>query len=404
MRPGTPGFVGSRLREAREARGLTGVTLSDLVDLTPQMISKYEHGESTPGPDVLQSMASALNMPVAFFTMPQRGEVSSAPIFFRSMAATSKGARKRACWKIEWLRDITTYLGQGVTFPKVNLPDLGLPDDPTHISSEEIEHAAAVARSYWNMSDTAPISNMVRLLENQGVFVARQQLGADTLDGLSMIDPSNHRPYVLIGEDKGTAVRWRFDAAHELGHLLMHRTRRESDLGDTARFKLIETQAHRFAAAFLLPMDPFLEDLYAISLDVMASMKPRWKVSIAMMILRARHAGLLTELTEKRLWMNYRRRWGRQEPYDAEIEAETPTLIKRAAELLLTEAHGADDLLAHVALPPRDIEGLIGLDAGYLDRDFVPVSLRTDRFSGSTKGEDRGRPARVIDFPTRRVD
>ena len=105
---------------------------------------------------------------------------------------------------------------------------------------------------------------MIRLVENQGGIVARDQLGAESLDGLSRTPASNGRPLILIGTDKGSPVRWRFDVAHELGHVLLHSSLRFSALR-SEDVKLVERQAHRFAAAFLLPLDAFAEDCFAVS-------------------------------------------------------------------------------------------------------------------------------------------
>jgi predicted transcriptional regulator len=55
MKPGTPGFVGARLKEAREARFLSAIALADLVGVSRQAISLYENGAKTPGPEVMQS-------------------------------------------------------------------------------------------------------------------------------------------------------------------------------------------------------------------------------------------------------------------------------------------------------------------------------------------------------------
>ena len=56
------------------------------------------------------------------------------------------------------------------------------------------------------------------------------------------------RPVVVLGADKGQSDRSPFDAAHELGHLVLHRP-------EHAGTREVETQAHRFAAAFLMPAD-----------------------------------------------------------------------------------------------------------------------------------------------------
>jgi hypothetical protein len=93
-----------------------------------------------------------------------------------------------------------------VALPSANFPDLNLSDDPMLLSDDEIEQAADDARRYWRMGD-GPIANMILLLENQGAIVARDRLGADTLDGLSQLVSRDSRPYIVIGIDKGSPAR-----------------------------------------------------------------------------------------------------------------------------------------------------------------------------------------------------
>lgn len=375
MSVGTPRFEGTRLKEAREARSLTAVTLAELIGKTPQAISKYEQNETSPQPSILKVIAQALNIPLTFFTLPPRTERTST-VFYRSMSAVTKRARTRAHWKLEWLEEITTYLSEFVVFPSLNLPDMGLPTDPLLISDDDIENAAADARRYWGMSES-PIANMVALLENQGAVIARHQLGAESLDSLSTFSTRDGRPYIIIGTDKGSAVRWRFDVAHELGHLLLHANLDVRKLATPECFKRIEEQAHRFARAFLLPAEPFGNDFFATDLEVLRTIKPKWKVSIAAMIMRGRDIFPITEQTEKRLWINLSRRgWRREEPFDQEIQAEEPRLLRRAVELVLGSGRQtAEDLIANLHLAPSDIEGLVGLPNGYLEGDFTPVQM-----------------------------
>ena len=67
MNVGTPGFNGERLIEARMARGLTAVALSEMIGVSSQSISQYEKGKQSPRPDVLDAIASHLNMPLSYF-------------------------------------------------------------------------------------------------------------------------------------------------------------------------------------------------------------------------------------------------------------------------------------------------------------------------------------------------
>jgi Zn-dependent peptidase ImmA (M78 family)/DNA-binding XRE family transcriptional regulator len=376
MKSGTPGFSGQRLREAREIRGTQQLFLAEMLGVSAQAISNYERNRSTPSPEMLDRLARALNVPPAFFTLPDRPTVER-KVFYRSMSAATKGARSRAEHRANWLADITCYISDFVELPESNIPQFDVPENPLQLDGSEIEQLAAKARSFWRMRDE-PIGNMVRLLENQGVVVARDRLGASTLDSLSELDSATERPFVIIGTDKGTPARWRFDAAHELGHLILHRKLDRRRLRNAAEHKEIENQAHRFAGAFLLPQAPFCDELFAASLDAMLAMKPRWRTSIAMMIMRARQTHLINEAVEKRLWINYSRRgWRGGEPLDDVMEVESPRLLHRSFELILeSQAQSPDDVVLSTGLPVPDIESLAGLPDRFLERDFAPVVLR----------------------------
>jgi Zn-dependent peptidase ImmA (M78 family) len=294
------------------------------------------------------------------------------------MSAATKRARARAEQRLTWFENIGSYLSEYVVFPQADYPVLDIPDDPLLLSDDEIEDAADQARAFWDLRE-GPVANMVGVLEHHGCLVMRDRLGADTLDSLSEWAPDENRPYLAIGTDKGTAVRWRFDAAHELGHILLHSN--VTPHQHARQHKKIENQAHRFAAAFLLPMAAFGDDLFAISLDAFEAIKPKWKVSIATMIMRARHGGFLSEESEKRLWINLSRRgWRRHEPYDDELEPEHPRLYRQAFDAILAETgQTADDFETALNLKLRDIEPLSGLPAGYLANESAPVAVLRPR-------------------------
>jgi Zn-dependent peptidase ImmA (M78 family) len=319
------------------------------------------------------------------------------------MATATKGARNRAKCRLRWVRDIVSYVSEFVALPDANFPDLDLSDNPLLLSDGEIEQAAEDARRYWRMAN-GPISNMVLLLENQGAVVARDPLGADTLDGLSQFAAADGRPYIVIGIDKGSPARWRFDAAHELGHVLLHAKVRRETLDRPEQHKKIEEQAHRFARAFLLPLASFGDDLFGVSLDAFRSLKPRWNVSIATMIFRARDAGLLSEETERRLRIGIsRHKWRVKEPYDETTEIEEPRLLRRSLELILSNAGQTPaDVTAQTGLPAHDIEILSGLPPDYLT-DYSRVILLPHHGAVRSQGAVRQEgDAQVISLPSQR--
>ena len=87
---------------------------------------------------------------------------------------------------------------------------------------------------------------MTLLLENHGVVASRFELESDKLDSFSLWDSRTHRPLLILGADKQSAVRSRYDAAHELGHLIVHRNVPKAMLKDKPTLALVESQAHQF--------------------------------------------------------------------------------------------------------------------------------------------------------------
>ena len=342
-------------------------------------------------------IGSILNLPTHYFTRPVH-QVEPNAVYFRSLSSATKTARTRAARRLEWTREIVTYLREFVQFPSVNIPDFELPRDPARITGQDIERLADETRRYWKMGN-APISNVVWLLENNGAVVVRDDLGADTLDALSTFVHSDRTPYIILGAGKGVAARSRFDAAHELGHILLHRNVDRVRFSLPADFKLMEMQAHRFAGAFLLPAKAFLEEYYAPKLDLFRALKPKWKVSIAMMIMRGDHLGLMEPESKQKVWMNYSRRgWRTEEPYDNELEVEQPRLLRRSIELLLNQrVQSKETILSRVHLSITDVEEITGLPSGSFDD--VPLDVRVLKMKMPTRqdlGKSQTRLADVV--------
>ncbi len=102
----------------------------------------------------------------------------------------------------------------------------------------------------------------------------------------------------MLGSDKDSAARSRFDAAHELAHLILHNS--VTKLGPPLH-KLLEEQANRFAGAFLLPVDGFTNDIGALlTLNSLWVLKRKWRVSIAAMIHRCAEIWASSHKTRQR--------------------------------------------------------------------------------------------------------
>jgi Zn-dependent peptidase ImmA (M78 family)/transcriptional regulator with XRE-family HTH domain len=367
VRIGTPGFVGARLVEAREARGLTATSLSELVGISSQNISNYEHGKQSPSPEIMDRICEKLNLDFRFFLRaPVAHQVDR--IHFRSMSAATKSARTKAVRRFGWLKEMVSYVRKYLDLPRLNIPIFDIPNDVTKISSDLIEEAATECRRYWQLGD-APIADTILALENNGVIVSCAKFDAEELDAFSQLCLKDSTPYVVVGTDKQSAVRLRFNVIHELGHLLLHRNVDKKQLNTRPMHCIIERQAHRFASAFLLPAPRFTEEVWAPTLEGFRSLKPYWRVSIATMIYRCEELGILTPEQSKRLWIYMNRKnWRKVEPYDDQFPLEKPRLLRRSFQMLIEEGiRTRDQIIFDLRLTPSDMEEMAELQLGFFN-------------------------------------
>ena len=399
MRVGVNGFQSDRLLQARLSRGLTQTALAVMVERSSGTVSKWEKGEQAPETEALEKLAVRLAMPVSWFLKPVP-DYGNNVCFFRSNASVTKEAQNISLVRLKWLNEISLTMQRWLDWPEVNVPTLEHADHRT-ISDAEIEDAAIACRQRWGLG-LGPISDMLLVLENAGIICVREELGFSKMDGASKWFATDGRPYVFLASDKANGVRSRFDAAHELGHLVLHRN--VSDLEFSKRYPEIERQAHLFAGAFLLPAESFAAEVTKPSLDTFLALKMRWRVSIGAMIMRCRRLEIFDEEYAARLWKNYSARgWKRLEPKDNEIGFEPVRLLPRAVTVLLSEANlNREGLLLALGFSARDCELLCSLPEGFFTRSASVTTLSEIRLkSGSHSQLGSRSQGNVVSFPNR---
>ena len=310
--------------------------LASKVSVSPQAISAFEKGTKTPHPDVLRTITSALGFPREFFFNPLRaGDQEHCVLFFRSLSAATIRARKAAQVKAEWLRELHMCLARFVRFPHLQIPKCDLPRDPLAISGDDIEDAATRCREGWGLG-LGPISDLSLLLENKGFVIARVFLNSPKLDAVSLA--TNEAIYVLLGLEKSSKSRSRFDLAHEFGHAVLHHGVSQKTVQRPDQYRLLENQAHRLAAAFLFPREAFFSEIFLPSIDLFLSMKTRWKVSVKMMLVRARTLRMISGREYRNLLISYNKRgWHRGEPSEEQIPEGSPRVLRRSVEMLTSK-------------------------------------------------------------------
>lgn len=357
-------FSGPRLRDARLARGMTASVLAERVGISSASISHYELRNAEPRGETMSKIAAVLGLPQAYFLRPVIAR-DAAPIHCRSQSSATKRARDSAEARLTWLREIVINIETDVEFPSPRVPHFSIPTNPHAITDDHIECAARDVRAEWKLGD-GPIPDVVGLIELMGCVVSAFAFGAARLSAFSQ--NGNDRPYVVLNADESACARWRFNAAHELGHLVLHRNVTAAEAANSTTHKVLENQAHRFASALLLPPRTFADEMYSMTVEALLQFKARWRVSMQATVRRAWDLRLISSDQYERTMRDLSRRGYRtSEPLDEDVPTESPQLLSRSIQLLVDEGvTSKDELLHRLPFSDVDVEVLAGLPRGYL--------------------------------------
>lgn len=325
-----------RIRQARTSRRMSISDLSEMLEVSKQLVSQYETGKTSPSMGKLNEISKILKYPVSFFYKPiPKNDSASSIVFFRSNKTAKVKSKNAAKEKMEIFCEIVSYLENYVNLPETNLPKMEYEnEDLMPLSVEEIENYAIGLRKAWGLG-VGPIDNLMVEVQKNGIHVSKISLKLEKIDAFSVW--MNNKPYIFLNDDKNTNARIRFDIAHELGHLLMHADYYTNEDFEKSPIKeKLELEANMFAGAFLMPRQTFEKDVFSSSIDHFIQLKYKWKASIASMIYRCEALGILSNNQIKYLkdQMTKRSYW-RREPLDNEMPVEKPFMCKQAIQLLL---------------------------------------------------------------------
>jgi len=318
-----------RITQARELLGWSKNELADRLRVTPAAVTQWENGTKTPTKENTAALSAALGVSMALLMKSRPSSLSlKGPLSFRAWTtAKTKRLNRKATTLAELVAEVFLWLEERIDFPEP-----ALPSSTYHEISAE--NAANHCRREWGLQ-SRPILKLAELLESKGIVIAAAAFGDERFDAFSCIMGS--RPFIFLGKEKGDRARTRFDAAHELGHLLLHQHYSEADLKNVDLRRWIETEAHQFASAFLLPAETFSIDVTDLSLDGFLRLKPKWGVSVQAMIFRAHDLGILSdsqysELNRQMSSRGWRKAQG--EPFDDQLPMVESSIGKRALDLL----------------------------------------------------------------------
>lgn len=331
-------FTPSRLTLARKRRGLMKNRLAAFVGVTVRSISAYESGDAEPSDTTIDALSKVLRFPREFFSAPDVDEPVPQSASFRALTNMTASQRDAALAAGALAIELNRWIDERFKLPTPDVPDL---------RGYSPEAAADALRSRWGLGER-PIGNMVHLLEAKGVRVYSLAEQCHEVDAFSMWRSEG---FVFLNTLK-SAEHGRFDAAHELGHLVLHRH-------GGPRGREAEHEANQFASAFLMPRASVLAGAPPfVTVDGLVELKPAWTVSVAALAHRLHAVGVVTEWHYRSLCIEIAQRgYRKSEPRG--VPRETSQVFKKVFEALREEGVSKGDVARQLLMHVADLDALV---------------------------------------------
>jgi Zn-dependent peptidase ImmA (M78 family)/DNA-binding XRE family transcriptional regulator len=345
-------FSYKRLCLARQRRRFTAKALAEATGITAVTVSRLENGENLPESVTVSKLAKTLNYPIEFFYQDDPEPIDTCAVSFRSLSKMSAKERDAAISAGVIGLEIAHWIEERFSLPNPDLLDLSYETDP--------EVAARSLRQYWGIGEK-PIGNMIHLLEAKGVRVFSLSENTVSVDAFSFW--KDDKPFVFLNNFK-TAEHSITDAAHELGHLVLHRH------GGTYPSRPAEREANQFASAFLMPLNDVRANVPRFtSVSTILKVKKRWRVSAMAMAYRLHTIGHITDWQYKSICIELGRRGFRHGEPDG-IERETSAVWRKVLTQLWSERTTKEEIAANLRIPLDELESVLW---GLMDPNRYPA-------------------------------
>jgi Zn-dependent peptidase ImmA (M78 family)/transcriptional regulator with XRE-family HTH domain len=325
----------SRLTAARRLRGMTLTEVATLLGVTPSLVGKWEN-EKADGSHFVAELAEVLSVPKGFLQGTELTVTSVESVSFRRRQDAKRATRDRAASCID--------IAYGELLPLMREEIMLHPTSIPNYSGEAPEVAARQLREAWGLG-SAPIKSVSKVLEAKGV---RLFMTSDPSPSMSAFTKwIEGEPIMFLNTSISDGCRHRFNAAHELGHLVLHR-----DLNfESSDARLVEREADTFASHFLLT-EQFLDEAPRAFIPAeFFNAKTRWGTSAQAMVRRLRDAGRLTEwqYNSAMIWFSSEGYRSNPEPNSGTMEESV--LHRRFVESLANKDVAPEQYATHKYLP-----------------------------------------------------
>ncbi|WP_321854037.1 helix-turn-helix domain-containing protein [Paraburkholderia tropica] len=317
-------FIGSNLRIARLFHDFSQQELGEHIGCSKQFLSRLESGGDVPTAALVSKLCDRLAVLPEFFVAPDPMPIADEQCHFRKQLTTKVALHQSARARGEFLKRMINVMDEHLELPRYDF------EEGDASSAEAIEQVAERAREHWGLG-LGPIQNMTRIAENAGAVVMPINGLAPEIDAISF---ATRRPVIAMNAEGRSSCRARFGIAHEIGHFCLH-------IGIQTGDKVTESQANRFASAFLMPRRYFAAECRTamrgsrLNWSVLADIKVRWGVSKAAILYRGRQLGVFSDEQYRSGVIGLTRRGeARSEFEDKDIPIESADLITDGIQVL----------------------------------------------------------------------
>ena len=323
--------IGINLRRLRKLNNYSQQELAEKAGISRVAYRNIETGDSEPRSSNLNALAEALGISV-FDLTEQVPKLKS--LRFRShKSLTTREQAQREQISVEvanWLRDfndLEKMLGEHLSY---NLK-------PSRDRNIDPQKAAAEARKQLELTCDKCIPDICELLERAGVKILLIKSKMNKFFGLSVGEPDKGPAIAVNTVDSIPVERRIFTAAHELGHIILHRDSYVSD--QTQEDNKQEKEADSFAGYFLMPRESFIntwqENRGLHWVDSVLHTKRRFRVSYKTVLKRLIDLEMTDNGIYKHFHNSYRRRYNKilkykEEPGLPEKKSEEPSRLDNA--------------------------------------------------------------------------
>jgi Zn-dependent peptidase ImmA (M78 family) len=327
----------------REYRGLTQAELARHLAVSQGKISKMEDGLLNVSEKDMEGIVATLRLPRPFFS---RRDVKRSVFnnFYRKRASLPQRFltqfNARVCIKQAQIERLLL---------KTEMDRLPLPQlDPDEVRGGP-QKIAQQMRQLLRLPP-GPVKNLIQHIEDAGIVVLFLDFGTTKLDGVSTFT-NNGTPVIFVNSAFAPSRRIA-TVVHEKGHMVMHRIPTEDS----------EDQAWEYTAEFLMPAADIAPELEPVTIDRLARLKLRWRVSMAYLARRAYSLNIITDKQYTNLCIQLTRLgYRRDEPHEEFLADEVPSLEKEMLQTHLEElGYSRQDLCALLDTTESELDETLG--------------------------------------------